>query len=218
MSSDSVRRLDPWIRQLRTELPLSDVINRVSTQLRTADRDDQYGLAFYLAILIQRSTSTLRYDIYFAAPKPCITRQCACDSFARRGLIAASVYDGRTVVRPLRIERSTSDADDNRMALCAPPIARLLISGCRFHFRHSFNNGRITDAATLRICASKLTLAPQQSAPHSITSWRTRAAFPALRGAQHLRRIDPSASSTAAPEVGTAPGVRYPAHGGDPLS
>ena len=46
---------------------------------------------------------------------------------------------------------------------------------------------------------------------------RTRAALPALRGAQHLRRIDPSASSTAAPEVGTAPGVRYPARGGDPL-
>src|SRR6267378_7411781 len=45
----------------------------------------------------------------------------------------------------------------------------------------------------------------------------TRAALPALRGAQHLRRIDPSASSTAAPEVGTAPGVRYPARGGDPL-
>jgi hypothetical protein len=43
------------------------------------------------------------------------------------------------------------------------------------------------------------------------------AALPALRGAQHLRRIDPSASSTAAPEVGTAPGVRYPARGGDPL-
>src|SRR6266851_5642073 len=46
---------------------------------------------------------------------------------------------------------------------------------------------------------------------------RTRAALPALRGAQHLRRIDPSASSTAAPEVGTAQGGRYPARGGDPL-
>src|SRR5882724_12119620 len=46
---------------------------------------------------------------------------------------------------------------------------------------------------------------------------RTRAALPALRGAQHLRRIDPSASSTAAPEVGTAPGVRYPARGRRPV-
>ena len=51
---------------------------------------------------------------------------------------------------------------------------------------------------------------------HPIRS-RTRAALPALRGAPHLRRIDPSASSTAAPDVGTAPGVRYPARGGDPL-
>jgi hypothetical protein len=58
-------------------------------------------------------------------------------------------------------------------------------------------------------------LASQQS--DSLPPPRTRAALPALRGVQHLRRIDPSASSTAAPEVGMAPEVRYPARGGDPL-
>jgi hypothetical protein len=38
--------------QLREELPLSDVIDRVLTRLRTADRDDQYGLTFFLSHLL----------------------------------------------------------------------------------------------------------------------------------------------------------------------
>src|SRR6266849_10917691 len=43
--------------------------------------------------------STLRY---FPPPKPCITRQCACESCASRLLTTGSVNDGRTVVRPLK--------------------------------------------------------------------------------------------------------------------
>jgi hypothetical protein len=39
-------------------------------------------------------------------------------------LTAASVDDGRTVIRPLQTERTASDADDNRTALYAPPTAR----------------------------------------------------------------------------------------------
>jgi len=62
--------------------------------------------------------STLRY---FPPPKPC---QCACDSCARRLVTAASVNDGRTVLRRLQTERSASDADDNRTALYAPPTAQ----------------------------------------------------------------------------------------------
>jgi hypothetical protein len=42
--------------------------------------------------------STLRY---FPPPKPCISRQCACDSSTRRSLTDASVNDRRTAARPL---------------------------------------------------------------------------------------------------------------------
>jgi hypothetical protein len=40
-------------------------------------------------------------------------------------LTAASINDGRTVVRALQTERSAGNADDNRMALRAPPAARV---------------------------------------------------------------------------------------------
>jgi hypothetical protein len=60
----------------------------------------------------------------FPPPKPCITRQFACGSYARRLLTAGSVNEGRTVVRPLKTERSAGDADDNRAALYTPPTER----------------------------------------------------------------------------------------------
>jgi len=58
--------------------------------------------------------STLRY---FPPPKPC---QCACDSCARRLVTAASVNDGRTVLRRLQTERSASNAD-GRHCMRRPP-------------------------------------------------------------------------------------------------
>jgi hypothetical protein len=131
-SRDSTRRLA--LEALKTFMSLTEApassFARCPLNLNSHNHNHNHNQhagrpCFSLANLIQRSTSTLRYDI--SRLRNHITRQCACDSFARRGLIAASVNDGRTVMRPLRIERSTSDADDNRMALCA-----LLISGCRF--------------------------------------------------------------------------------------
>jgi hypothetical protein len=80
---------------------------------------------------------------YFPTPKPCITRQCACDSCALQLLIAASVNDGRSVVRPSQTERTASDADDNRTPLYALP--------CRFRgSRLSHRSGRCIDRAHLR--------------------------------------------------------------------
>ena len=52
MSTVPAGRIDAWIKQLRRELPLSDVIERVSMRLRTADTVDQYDLAFYLVLLL----------------------------------------------------------------------------------------------------------------------------------------------------------------------
>ncbi|SRR5216684_4501266 len=102
--------------------PAGDFSRRLVTSTPTTTISTPTGRAFPLP---SRSTlnvySTPRY---FSPRKPCITRQCACDSAARRLLTAASVNDGRTAVRPLQTERSTSDADDNRTASYAPPTAR----------------------------------------------------------------------------------------------
>jgi hypothetical protein len=52
-------------------------------------------------------------------------------------LAAASVNDGRIVVRALQTARSTGNADDNRTAsLCA--VRRMMSWACRLYFRSSF--------------------------------------------------------------------------------
>jgi hypothetical protein len=74
-----------------------------------------------------------------------------------RQLARASVNGRRTVVHPLQTARSASDAGVpiGRHRVRHPPHG-LLIWGCRFHFRFSFNDGSTTDVAALRICASGL--------------------------------------------------------------
>src|SRR5882724_5261471 len=56
---------------------------------------------------------------------------------------------------PVETVRSISDADDNHPALIGPSTARFIDWGCRFHFRLSFDSGRITDVVVLRICADR---------------------------------------------------------------
>ena len=61
---------------------------------------------------------------FFHSPKPCITRQRACDSCARRSFADASIGSGRSVAHTLQTVRSTSHADDSREALNASLAAR----------------------------------------------------------------------------------------------
>jgi hypothetical protein len=102
---------------------------------------------FYLAVFLERPTPAPRYDIS-RLTNPCIIRQCACDSCARRLPTAASVNDGRTVVRTLQTERSASDTDNNWTALYAPPTARFTELGMSasltiFIQLQMYNGGRI---------------------------------------------------------------------------
>jgi len=69
-------------------------------------------------------------------------------------LTAASVSDGRTVVRPLPTKRSASDAGDDQTVLYAPPTARFAELGISVSlpifiqlWKHT------TDVAELRIWA-----------------------------------------------------------------
>jgi hypothetical protein len=77
----------------------------------------------------------------------------ACDSCARQLITDASVNDGRTVVRPLQTERSTSKADDNGTALYASPTERFTELGMsvslRIFIQLRKDNGR---RRTLQLC------------------------------------------------------------------
>ncbi|MFT4278902.1 MAG: hypothetical protein QM576_21360 [Rhodopseudomonas sp.] len=49
------RGADDWIRKLRVEAPLGQVIDLVLLRLRTADGEEQYDLAFELVLLLEES-------------------------------------------------------------------------------------------------------------------------------------------------------------------
>ena len=114
--------------------------------------------SFFLAVLIERLSSTPRYDI--PPPKSRIKHPRACGSSARRSLADASVSHCRTVVRPLQRMRLERDADDNRTALITPMHdLRILVSRLT-------NNGVMTDVAALRIRARSRTRLSQASSGH----------------------------------------------------
>jgi hypothetical protein len=100
-------------------------VRRVLWSLNSHNHNQHAGQAVLFSCRPNQAFKVYPTLRYFPTPKQCITRQCACDSCARRLLTVASVNHGRTVVRPLQTERSASDADDNRTALYAPPTARV---------------------------------------------------------------------------------------------
>ncbi len=71
------------------------------------------------------------------------------NSSARQLVAEASVNSRRIVTRLLQTMRSTSDADDNLARCLRRPPHHLRVSGCRFHFRNSFDSGSMTDVAAL---------------------------------------------------------------------
>jgi hypothetical protein len=90
---------------------------------------------------------------YFPTPKPCITRQCACDSCARRLLTAyRSTTAEPSCARCKQSARPATRMTIGRYCMRRPPHD-LLSWACRFHFRSSSNCGSTTDVAELRICA-----------------------------------------------------------------
>jgi len=161
---------------------------------------------FSLAVQIERSTSTLRYDIPGLRNRA--SSKCVCISCARRLLTAASVNDGRTVVRLLHIECSASDSDDNRTALYASPIARfaelgMSVSLSIFIQLPKYNGRRSTShlcqqaTSTIGSQLARLTILPAQSELDSGSSPST-AAISSSSARRFVRRVNSRSPSTKA--------------------
>jgi len=107
---------------------------------------------FYLAVLVGRPRSTLRYDISLLrnhashVSGPAVPPYAGCSPLQRSTAAEPSCTRCKQCARPAM-----------RMAIGRHCVRRrphdLRILGCRLHFRCSFNSGSITDVATLRICA-----------------------------------------------------------------
>jgi hypothetical protein len=106
---------------------------------------------FYLAVQIECSKSTQRYDISRLRNRALHVSAHAIHAHAECSPLRRSTTAEPSCARCKQSARPATRMTIGRHCM-RRPTQDLLILGCRFHFRLSFNNDRITDAAALRIC------------------------------------------------------------------
>jgi len=107
---------------------------------------------FYLAVLIERSKPAPRYDISLRRNRALRVNGPAFPPHADWSPLHRSTAAEPSCARCKRCTRPATRMTIGRHYK-RRPSQDLLIWGCRFHFRLSFNSGSISDIAALRICA-----------------------------------------------------------------
>jgi len=107
---------------------------------------------FSLAVQIERSTSTLRYDISLLRNRASHVSAHAIHAHADCSPLHPSTTAEPSCVRCKQSAQPATRMTIGRQCMRRPP-PDLLGWACRFHFRSSFNCGSTTDVAELRICA-----------------------------------------------------------------